>query len=794
LFNLHRWVSRRRSTSPYRKSTHLLSVERLEERTTPTIFSPTQIRHAYGFDQPVNGTQLTGAGQTIVIVDAYYDSTAASDLAAFDSRYGVAAITNNPLGTIGGGSSGPTFSQISQTGGNPNTYTQNSGWAGETALDIEWAHAIAPGANIVLVEGKNSSSLNTAVNYARTLAGVSVISMSWGGGESSGESSDTTFTTPSNHTGISFFAASGDTGGQVIYPAASQNVVAVGGTSLTLNGDNSYNSELAWSGGGGGASAFVSTPSYQQIIDPSTGLPVYSGSKRGTPDVSYDSDPNTGFAVINNGSLEQVGGTSDAAPQWAALVALADQGRALAGWSTSTVNLRSDNNSTSQSATQAPTQLLTALYSLPDGDFHDVTSGSNGYSATTGYDLATGRGSPKAQLVIAGLIAYGATAPSITTSLQPNTTADAGTQVTFTAAASVNPTPTVQWQISTNGGATWTNIGGATSTTYTRTLAVGDNGAEIKAVLTNLAGSASTQTTLTVQSTAPTMTQQPVSQLVIAGQPVTFTAAASGSPAPSIQWQVSTDGGNTWTNINGAYSTSYTFTPTAADNGKLFQAVFTNGAGSTNSTAATLTVDVPATIASLQVNDGSAQRSMVQSITVTFSGQVSFANGNAAAAFQLLHLTNGNAVLLSAAVSTNASGQTVVTLTFSGGETDPATAGLAMPSLADGVYQLTVLSGNVTDANGITLDGNGDGTPGDNYVSAADSAGGTGPRLYRLFGDVNGDGVVNALDYGQFRLAYGYGTGDPAYLAAFDADGSGAINAFDFGQFRNRYGINLFPS
>jgi fibronectin type 3 domain-containing protein len=207
----------------------------------------------------------------------------------------------------------------------------------------------------------------------------------------------------------------------------------------------------------------------------------------------------------------------------------------------------------------------------------------------------------------------------------------------------------------------------------------------------------------------------------------------------------------------------------------------------------------PPTVASIQVNDGSAQRSEVQSISVTFSTAVTFANGNAAAAFTLQHVQDStNVNNLQAAVSSNAAGQTVVTLTFTStgnaaAEIDPVSAGNGLAaSLADGRYQLTVFSAAVSDAAlGQALDGNGDGTPGDNYVSPADTGGGSGPHLYRLFGDVNGDGVVNAFDFSQFRQAFGAGSADASYLAYLDADGNGAINAFDFAQFRNRYGSSV---
>jgi hypothetical protein len=253
---------------------------------------------------------------------------------------------------------------------------------------------------------------------------------------------------------------------------------------------------------------------------------------------------------------------------------------------------------------------------------------------------------------------------------------------------------------------------------------------------------------------------------------------------------------NVVTTYNSPTSVTVTFNIAANASPGSRTIVLTNPDGQTATVANGFTVNAatPVTVQSLAVNDGSAQRSEVQSLTVTFSGPVTFAggNGNAAAAFQLQHQTNGNNVTLAAAVSTNGSGQTVVLLTFSGPETDPVTSGEPMPSLADGIYTLTVFAANVTGANGLALDGNGDGTAGDDYHSPADSAGGTGPHLFRLYGDIDGSGVVNAFDYGQFRLAYGSSSADPAYLAAFDADGSGAINAFDYGQFRLRYGISLF--
>ncbi len=192
-------------------------------------------------------------------------------------------------------------------------------------------------------------------------------------------------------------------------------------------------------------------------------------------------------------------------------------------------------------------------------------------------------------------------------------------------------------------------------------------------------------------------------------------------------------------------------------------------------------------VASVQVNDGSAQRSEVTSVTVTFNGLVSFAAGNVAAAFELQNLSDSNFVTLGATTTTNGQGQTVATLTFSGSETDPVSAlNGGAPSLADGLYKLTVVSSDVTDANGDPLNG------GTNYVSPTDTYGGAGLHLYRLFGDANGDGVVDQLDLAMFRGAFNSSIGDPEYLYYFDSDNSGTIDMFDLAQFRGQFNTDVF--
>ncbi len=185
-------------------------------------------------------------------------------------------------------------------------------------------------------------------------------------------------------------------------------------------------------------------------------------------------------------------------------------------------------------------------------------------------------------------------APVVST--QPaSVTVNAGQSATFTAAANGVPAPTVQWQVSTNGGSTYTNVSGATSGTLTVSgTTASQNGSLYRAVFTNTAGSTdTTAATLTVDY-APTVTTQPANASVISGATATFTVAASGNPAPTVQWQVSTNSGSTWTNdTTDAGNTTDTLTvasTTTSESGYQYRAVLTNSVGSATSNAATLTV------------------------------------------------------------------------------------------------------------------------------------------------------------------------------------------------------------
>ena len=344
-----------------------------------SAFVPSQIRHAYGFDLIAN----QAAGQTIGVVDAYDDANAENDLGVFSKKFNLSACT----------SSNGCFRKVYSNGRKP---AANSNWSVEISLDIEWAHAMAPQAKIVLIEApsNNLSDLISAVDVA-VRNGASAVSMSWTAGETSSERNlDNHFVA----SGVTFVAASGDTGTGVNYPAASPYVIGVGGTSLTLDSSGNYLSEAAWSGSGGGLSHYENEPLAQEqfaIPDDSRGL-------RGVPDVSYNANPGTGYAIYDSIGINgasgwfQVGGTSAGAPQWAALVAIANSQRAAAR----KANLTSANGTV---YSVAKTNL--------GANFRAVTAGTNGScgvicDALAGYDYVTGLGTPQPKVLIPALVAH----------------------------------------------------------------------------------------------------------------------------------------------------------------------------------------------------------------------------------------------------------------------------------------------------------------------------------------------------------------------------------------------------
>jgi subtilase family serine protease len=323
---------------------------RPQASSSPTGLSPTQIISAYGF----SSSQTAGAGKTVAIVDAYDDPTAESDLGVFSQQYGLPACT-----TANG-----CFKKVNQTGGSKYPRT-NTGWALEISLDIQWAHAVAPGAKILLVEANSNSFANLLAAEDYAAGHGNYVSNSWGGGESSGESSyDSHFV----HAGVGFFVSAGDAGLPAEYPSASPNVISVGGTTLSFDASGNLVSETGWSGGGGGCSLYETANSAQSSFGEYA--QASCAGKRATPDVSLDADPASGVSVYDSTGYQgqrgwfTVGGTSASSPMWAA-----------------------------RSAASAAALVNAAYVYGTNITFRDITSGNNGADCLVGFDLCSGRGS-----------------------------------------------------------------------------------------------------------------------------------------------------------------------------------------------------------------------------------------------------------------------------------------------------------------------------------------------------------------------------------------------------------------
>jgi subtilase family serine protease len=376
-------------------------------------YGPAAIRHAYGVDQLI-AAGLDGKRQTIVIIDAYGSPTLEADLAAFDTVFGLPAP--------------PSIQQIHMPGSTPfnNTDPNQLGWAEETSLDVQWAHAIAPGAKIILVAAatNNDPDILAAQNFAIKNHLGHIISESFGESELALlQTVDGVKSIDDNEESlerardadISVLVSSGDSGPAetddngvlqtfpvASYPASSPNVTAVGGTNLffgsATNADpnGTYQGEVVWNdgfgAGGGGVSMTFGTPKYQRKNLPLTTLSSLNGH-RGYPDVAYNAGV-VGGVIVHLGFLPPAangfylfGGTSAGAPQWAAITSIANQ-----------------------SAEEPLGFLNDRLYKLGKRGvlstvMHDITVGNNtfegvtGFSAKPGWDLATGWGTPNTGFV-----------------------------------------------------------------------------------------------------------------------------------------------------------------------------------------------------------------------------------------------------------------------------------------------------------------------------------------------------------------------------------------------------------
>ncbi|GEM_PF-1882490 len=279
--------------------------------------SPAQIISAYNFPTTNSTGALPGTGKTIAIINAYDDPNIAADLATFNSQFGIPQLASCTITPT----SGPCFQKVSETGGT--SYPRyDQGWAMEISLDVEWAHAIAPGASILLIEATSNgwSDLMRSITYASSHS--QYVSMSFGGPEGSIDKSyDSAFT----NANVSYFASSGDTGLGAQYPSTSPKVISVGGTTLNLTSSGTISSETGWVSSGGGCSTYETATSSQAAYP--TYAQVNCAGKRATPDVAANADPNTGGFVYNSNNYGgttgwfTVGGTSLATPIWAARAA-----------------------------------------------------------------------------------------------------------------------------------------------------------------------------------------------------------------------------------------------------------------------------------------------------------------------------------------------------------------------------------------------------------------------------------------------------------------------------------------
>ena len=396
-----------------------------EEFLGIACYDPAELRGAYNLD-PLLSKGETGTGETIVLVDAFGSPTIKSDLATFDAAFKIPAP--------------PSFRIIAPEGKIP-PYTSSStrtGWAEETSLDVEYSHAMAPGANILLVETPVSET-EGAAGFAQIVAAENyvikrhlgeVISQSFGATESTFKSgqilSFRSAVVAAEKAGVTVLGSSGDTGatdytnvaGTALsttrvnsWPSSDPLVTSVGGLHFFLSSKGAQTkAPVVWNdtallgqpaAGGGGDSAVFSRPSFQKTVA------SVVGTDRGTPDVAMSASVNGGALVYLSAEISGVGlagfvpigGTSEASPEFAGIVAIADQ---VAGMSLGYLN-----------------PALYAMAAAKDPGLVDVTKGNNtvsftqgsrsytvaGYAATAGYDMASGLGTVNAVDFVPELVA-----------------------------------------------------------------------------------------------------------------------------------------------------------------------------------------------------------------------------------------------------------------------------------------------------------------------------------------------------------------------------------------------------
>ncbi|MCL4398551.1 MAG: hypothetical protein M1322_03845 [Candidatus Parvarchaeota archaeon] len=331
--------------------------------------SPLDLSTAYNF-LPLYNENITGSGQAIAIVVAHGDPNLQQDINAFDSYYGLNALTNG------------SNLVIEKPFGSSSSYPVN--WTYETALDVELAHSLAPDAKIYLIIAPNDSWLFQTVNYTINKVSADTISLSWGSSELDYSQQNINYVNQmleyAQSKGINIFVASGDSGAynsyntpNVNFPASSPDVIAVGGTTLSVYSNGSYKSEIGWNGSGGGQSQFFTRPVFQPAIS----------SYRLVPDVAFNAG--TPICVYANSGWLGLYGTSLAAPSWAAIASLLNQ------------NIHGEEG-------YLNSHLYSIFNSIGNLVFNSITSGCNGlYCADGGYNEVTGLGSPKVYQLVEAL-------------------------------------------------------------------------------------------------------------------------------------------------------------------------------------------------------------------------------------------------------------------------------------------------------------------------------------------------------------------------------------------------------
>jgi len=370
-----------------------------------------------GCNPSTGGTKHpTGGWGAVAVVEAYDDPNIASDLAFFDTHFGLpkaklqVVYANSSFGTLGGGFSQPLNASCSGVPGNGNFL----GWDLEESLDAEWAHVMAPVATVIVVEACTQNLEDLL--YAEEVAGIEVgnagggvISNSWGfseactadpncnGGWTGSQVNDDNYFYRDHWSQTTYLASAGDSGAEVLFPSASPWVVSVGGTTVNRDSTGNFLSESCWADSGGGTStveAWQSPPNILNGMGPWSDYQyeIFSQNNRSTPDVSFNADPASGVWVYDtDGTCTgfcTVGGTSVGSPAVAGII-------------------NASNNRLGQASLSNPwydTWENNLIYSqLNDHiaygvNFYDVTTGSNGYAAGPGFDQCTGIGSPRGHL------------------------------------------------------------------------------------------------------------------------------------------------------------------------------------------------------------------------------------------------------------------------------------------------------------------------------------------------------------------------------------------------------------